>query len=74
MMVKSISPSSRGRYNPKKKKVWIKNSDEEDSDSVEIEVEVYDPEIIDDLMVLYNQKGQLVIKEKKEKHLLNLLV
>jgi len=71
MMVKSVNPSMHGQYNKYKKKIWIKT---EESNEIEIEVEVYDPEIIDDLMVLYNQKGQLVIKEKKEKHLLNLLV
>ena len=71
MMVKSVNPSMHGQYSKYKKKVWIKTKE---SNEIEIEVEVYDPEIIDDLLVLYNQKGQLVIKEKKEKHLLNLLV
>ena len=71
MMVKSVNPSMRGQYNKYKKKIWIKT---EESNEIEIEVEVYDPEIIDNLLVLYNQKGQLVIKEKKEKQLLNLLV
>ena len=71
MMVKSISPSSHGRYNPKKKKVWIKNSDEEDSDSVEIEVEVYD--LSDYSIHFYDKNGKLIL-HKKEKHQLNILV
>ena len=71
MMVKSVNPSMHGQYSKYKKKEWIKTKE---SNEIEIEVEVYDPEIIDDLLVLYNQKGQLVIKEKKEKHLLSLLV
>ena len=71
MMVKSISPSSRGRYNPKKKKVWIKNNDDEDSDSVEIEVEVYD--LSDYSIYFYDKKGKLVL-HKKEKNQLNILV
>ena len=41
-MVKSISESSRGRYNLKKKKVWIKL--EESDEDVEVE---YETEIID---------------------------
>ena len=71
MMVKSVNPSMHGQYNKHKKKIWIKT---EESNEIEIEVEVYDPEIMTDLLVLYNRKAQLVIKEKKEKHLLNLLV
>ena len=71
MMVKSTSPSMRGQYNKYKKKIWIKT---EESSEVEIEVEVYDPEIIDDLLILYGQKGQLIIKEKKQKQQINLLV
>lgn len=71
MMVKSISPSSHGQYNPKKKKVWIKNNDEEDSDSVEIEVELYD--LTDYAIYFYDSKGQLILN-KKEKHQINILV
>ena len=72
MMVKSISPSSRGRYNPKKKKVWVKNSDEEDdSDSIEIEVEVYD---LSDYSIHFYDKNGKIILHKKEKHQLNILV
>ena len=71
MMVKSINPSMRGRYNKYKKKVWIKT---EYSDEIEIEVEVYDPEIIDDLLILYDKKGNLLIIEKNKKQLFNLLV
>lgn len=71
MMVKSISPSSRGRYNPKKKKVWIKNNDEEDSDSVEIEVEIYD--LSDYSIHFYDKKGKIIL-HKKEKTQLNILV
>jgi len=71
MMVKSISPSSRGRYNPKKKKVWIKNSDEEDSDSVEIEVEIYD---LSDYSIHFYDKNGKIILHKKEKNQLNILV
>jgi hypothetical protein len=70
-MVKSISPSSRGQYNPKKKKVWIKNNEDEDSDSVEIEVEVYD--LSDYSIHFYDKKGKLVL-HKKEKQQLNILV
>ena len=71
MMVKSANPLMRGQYNKYKKKIWIKT---EESNEVEIEVEVYDPEIIDDLLILYGQKGQLIIKEKKQKQQINLLV
>ena len=71
MMVKSISPSSRGRYNLKKKKIWIKNSEDEDSESVEIEVEVYD--LKDYAIYFYDNKGKLVL-HKKQKHQLNILV
>ena len=71
MMVKSISPSSRGRYNPKKKKVWIKNNEDEDSDSVEIEVEIYD--LSDYSIHFYDEKGKIIL-HKKEKNQLNILV
>lgn len=71
MMVKSISPSSRGLYNPKKKKVWIKNNEDEDSDSVEIEVELYD--LSDYSIYFYDKKGKLLL-HKKEKSQLNILV
>lgn len=71
MMVKSISPSSRGQYNLKKKKVWIKNNEDEDSDIVEIEVEVYD--LSDYSIHFYDKKGKIVL-HKKEKHQLNVLV
>ena len=71
MMVKSISPSSRGRYNPKKKKVWIKNNEDEDLDSVEIEVEIYD--LSDYSIHFYDEKGKIIL-HKKEKNQLNILV
>ena len=72
MMVKSISPSSHGQYNPKKKKVWIKNNeDEEDSISVEIEVEIYD--LSDFSIHFYDKTGKIVL-HKKEKHQLNIVV
>jgi len=71
MMVKSISPSSRGRYNLKKKKIWIKNSDEEESDSFEIEVEIYD--LSDYSIHFYDKKGKIIL-HKKEKTQLNILV
>jgi len=71
MMVKSISPSSRGRYNPKKKKVWIKNNEDEDSDSVEIEVEIYD---LSDYSIHFYDKNGKIILHKKEKNHLNILV
>ena len=71
MMVKSISPSSRGRYNLKKKKVWIKSNDDEDSDFVEIEVEVYD--LSDYSIHFYDKDGKLIL-HKKEKNHLNILV
>ena len=71
MMVKSVSPSSRGRYNLKKKKVWIKNNEDEDSDIVEIEVEVYD--LSDYSIHFYDKNGKIVL-HKKEKYQLNILV
>ena len=71
MMVKSISPSSRGRYNPKKKKVWIKNNEDEDTETVEIEVEVYD--LSDYSIHFYDKDGKLIL-HKKEKLQLNILV
>ena len=71
MMVKSISPSSRGRYNLKKKKIWIKNSDEEDSNSFEIEVEIYD--LSDYSIHFYDKKGKIIL-HKKEKTQLDILV
>lgn len=72
MMVKSISPSSRGRYNPKKKKIWIKN-DEEDKEinSVEIEVEVYD---FSEYSINFYDKNGKIILHKKEKQQLSILV
>jgi hypothetical protein len=71
MMVKSINPSSRGRYNLKKKKVWIKQSEDDDCDSVEIEVEFYD--ISDFSINFYDKKGKIIL-HKKEKHQINFLV
>ena len=69
MMVKSISPSSRGQYNLKKKKIWIKN--DEDSDSVEIEVEVYD--LSDYSIYFYNKNGKIIL-HRKEKYQLSIYV
>ena len=71
MMVKSISQSSRGRYNPKKKKVWIKNNEDEESVSVEIEVEVYD---LSDYSIHFYDKNGKIILHKKEKHHLDINV
>ena len=71
MTVKSISRSSHGRYNLKKKKVWIKCVENEHSDDVEIEVEVYD--LSDYSIHFYDNKGKIVL-HKKEKHQLNILV
>ena len=72
MMVKSISSSSHGRYNPKKKKVWIKNNkSDEDSDSVEIEVEVYD--LSDYFIYFYDKHGKIILC-KKDKNQLSKLV
>ena len=70
-MVKSISPSSRGRYNPKKKKVWIKNNEDEDSSSVEIEVEVYD---LSEYSIHFYDKNGKIILHKKQKQQLNIFV
>ena len=70
-MVKSISPSSHGRFNLKKKKVWIKNNEDEESDSVEIEVEIYD--LSDYAIYFYDSKGKLILN-KKEKNQINILV
>lgn len=68
MMVKSISPSSHGRYNPRKKKVWIKSSkSDEDSDSVEIEVEVYD--LSDYFIYAYDKNGKIILCKKEKNHL-----
>ena len=71
MMVKSISPSSRGRYNLKKKKVWVKNDEDQDSDSVEIEIEVYD--LSDYSIHFYNKNGKIILHKKEKQHL-NILV
>ena len=69
MMVKSISQLSRGRYNLKKKKVWIKlNEDDED---IEYEAEVID--ISDYEIHFYNNKGKIFLC-KSEKHQLNIFV
>ena len=71
MMVKSISPSSHGRYNLKKKKVWVK-LDKNDS---EIEVE-YETEVIDlsyFSIHFYDKNGKIIV-HKKEKHQLNIVV
>lgn len=67
MMVKSISPSSRGRYNSKKKKVWIKNNKDEDSESIEIEVEVYDLSCYS--IYFYDKNGKIILWEKEKNHL-----
>jgi len=68
MMVKSISPSSRGRYNPKKKKVWIKNNEKDkDLNSVEVEVEVYD--LSDYSIHFYDKNGKIILWEKEKNHL-----
>jgi len=71
MMVKSISPSSRGHYNPKKKKIWIKNGEEEEVSSIEIEVEVYD---FSEYSINFYDKNGKIILHKKEKQQLNILV
>jgi len=71
MMVKSISPSSHGQYNPKKKKVWIKNNEDEDSSSVEIEVEVYD---LSEYSIHFYDKNGKIILHKKQKQQLNIFV
>jgi len=63
MMVKSISPSSRGQYNLKKKKVWIKNNQkDEDLDFVEVEVEVYD--LSDYSIHFYDKNGKIILCKK----------
>ena len=68
MMVKSISPSSRGQYNLKKKKVWIKNNEkDEDLDSVEVEVEVYD--LSDYSIHFYDKNGKIILCKKDLNHL-----
>ena len=68
MMVKSISPSSRGRYNLKKKKVWIKsNKRDKDADFVEIEVEVYD--LSDYSIHFYDKNGKIILCKKDLNHL-----
>ena len=71
MMVKSVNPSCRGRYNLKKKKVWIKSNEDEESDSVEIEVEVYD--LSEYSIHFYDQNGKLIL-HKKENYYLNIVV
>ena len=71
MMVKSISPSSRGRYRPKKKKVWIEKKEDEYSETIEIEVEIYD--LSDYSIHFYDKKGKIIL-HKKEKNHLNILV
>jgi hypothetical protein len=69
MMVKSISPSSHGRYNLKKKKIWIKKN--KDADFVEIEVEVYD---LSDYSIHFYDKNGKIILCKKDLNQLNKLV
>ena len=71
MKVKSVNQSMRGQYKHYKKKVWVKV---ENTDDVEMELEVYDVEILNELLVLYDKKGNLIIKPKKERQQLNLLV
>ena len=71
MMVKSISPSSRGQYNFKKKKVWIKLDDGKQESEVEYETEVID---ISDFSIYFYDKNGKIILHKKEKHQLNILV
>jgi hypothetical protein len=70
MMVKSISPSFRGQYNKRKKKVWIKLNEDE-SDDIEYEAEIVDFFGLNILM--YCKKGYLVLYEK-QRHQINLLV
>ena len=68
MMVKSISPSSRGQYNLKKKKVWIKNNQkDEDLDFVEVEVEVYDLSCYS--IYFYDKNGKIILCKKDLNHL-----
>ena len=71
MMVKSISQSSRGQYNLKKKKVWIKLNDEKEESEVEYETEIID--LSDFFIYFYDKNGKLVL-HKKEKYQLNILV
>ena len=71
MMVKSISPSSRGRYNLKKKKVWINLDDPEEESGIEYEAEVYD--LSDYSIYFYDKNGKLIL-HKKEKHQLDIIV
>ena len=72
MMVKSIRQLSHGRYNPKKKKIWIKNDEkDEENSSVEIEIEFYD--LSEYSIHFYNKDGKIIL-HKKEKEQLNILV
>ncbi len=71
MMVNSTSGSNRGQYKKYKKKVWIPT---ESSEEVEIEVEIYDIDIIEEIFVSYDSKGNLIIKETNKKSKINLLV
>ena len=71
MKVKSTNQSSHGQYKKYKKKIWVKINNSED---VEMELEVYDPDILDELLILYDKNANLIIREKKEKQQINLLV
>ena len=71
MMVKPVRQSHHGQSNLKKKKVWIKISEEED---VEFEVEVYDIELLDSELISYDKKGKIIINEKKEKSIIDICV
>ena len=70
-MVKSINPSSRGRYNLKKKKVWVKLNENPEESEVEYEIEVID--LSDFSIHFYDSNGKIIL-HKKEKHQLNIVV
>ena len=70
-MVKSINPSSRGRYNLKKKKVWVKLSEKPEDAGVEYEMEVID--LSDFSIHFYDRNGKIIL-HKKEKNQLNIVV
>ena len=63
MMVKSISQLSRGRYNFKKKKVWINLFDDQE---IEYEAEIID--ISEYSIFLYNKNGKLILHKKEKQH------
>ena len=71
MMVKSVSQSSRGRYNLKKKKIWYSLNDADEKEGIEYEAEIYD--LSEYSIYFYNKHGKLVL-HKRCKQQINFVV